>query len=231
MVALIATYLACFLCIYLALPIEIFTFLIFLTLLIPFALAIMLLTDNPLYKKIKSMEWANAAKFVFLATYSAVSYVWASSEVNSIFIVSPGNLPWSITILTVVYFFKNIVLTCALLAFVFIFFYVNIWLQKVFIKDYKNIKTLIKDIGSGVAIVLGIGLLIGSSARITLEKEKVAKLVALKADFNSSHSCKGEQFENSSGVLFLPSGKVLIAKPILKNGQTDWSFDESVCNE
>ncbi|MFQ2771873.1 hypothetical protein ACK3Y4_14190 [Aeromonas caviae] len=100
-----------------------------------------------------------------------------------------------------------------------------------FIEDYKNIKTLLKDIGSGVVIVIGIGLLIGSSAMITLEKEKVAKLVALKADFNSSHSCKGQVFENANGVLFLPSGNVLIARVILKNGQIDWSFDESACNK
>ena len=230
MLALFVAYVSIVACLNYSLPFELLIAASFFSLLIPFMLVIMLLTDNPLYEALKSKQWFNVAILSVLGVYSSFSYIWASSEVNSIFKVSPGNLPWSIIIVTIVYFFKNIILVSALIAFIFSLLYSTVWLVRVLVTNYNGFSKFIKSVLAGVTFILGIGLLIGSSVIITVNKQKFAKIIAVKADFNIAHHCKGELFENSSGVLFLPKGSVLVAIPYFNGTQLDWLFRETTCN-
>lgn len=231
MLALITTYLFLLVSISYHAPIEFITFLMFLTLLIPFSLVIMLLTDNEIYRLVKSKQWATSALIVMIATYSALSYIWASSEVNSIFMTNPGNLPWTRTTITVIFFFKNVVFLGATAAFIFALIYSNIWVTRTFITNYRGCRSFVRDILSGLVFILGLGLLTGSSLTITLKKEQIAKLVAVKADSVSNHNCKGSEFNNSIGIIPTPTGQVLVIKEVTSNNEPDWSFKEVSCNK
>ncbi|MEZ8273915.1 hypothetical protein AB6C54_12325 [Vibrio splendidus] len=201
-----------------------------LTLVVPFSLFAMLATDNPLFDSLQSKKWIVITAGLLVTIYSSLSYIWASNEVNAIFGVSANHLPWSVSLLTVVYFFKNVVLLCSLAAFAFAFVYVNIWVCRVLVTNYRGFGDLVKDVFGGFLFILGLGLLTGSSGVLTMQKNEFAKMVAVSADFSAHHRCTGDEIKNSHGVLFLPSGNVLVAhlQPSYAFGVT-FVFDEVPC--
>ncbi len=200
------------------------------TLIIPFALVIKVLTDNPLYFSLKDEAWGKAVIAVITGVYCTLSAIWASSEINSIFLVSASNLPWATTILTIVYFFKNVVVAFIGGYLALIFMYSIFWIADVMVFSFNGVYDCVKRIVAGILLVVGLGLAIGTAGTITQNGNFFAKYVAVKADFNTGHRCKGNKFNNIDGVLFLSNGSVLIAKPIKnKTGWPDWSFQDSPC--
>lgn len=224
--ALIASYCALFLAIYMQASIAIILLLLLATLFIPFAMVIMILTENRVYIFLKDTLWGKAVISVLITLYSAMAYIWASGEVNRIFVEAPGNFPWAISILTVVHFFKNIVLAVMGSYFAFLLLYVNFWVLDVLLISYKDFKDFSKRVVAGVMLIFGLGLSIGSSGFLTKNSDNLAKVVAVKADFNQHHSCSNSKLAAVSGVVFLPQGYVLAAKPLPMGG---WSFEKVKC--
>lgn len=229
MIAQCVAYFLGFLCLYFSFPFYLTSIAMFLTLLIPFMWVVMILTDNPLYERSKEKKWLGSGLAVVITVYGAISYVWASGVINSIFEVSPTNLPWSTTILTVVYFFKNVVLWFSIGVLCLLLAYCNLWVWKVLFSEYEGAGNFLKKVGTGVAFVFGVGLVMGTAGVVTAKKDDFAKIVALKADFNTSYRCHGPIFEQSSHVLFLPNGKVLVAKRYRDGAMLNWRFVEAEC--
>ena len=80
-------------------------------------------------------------------------------------------------------------------------------------------------------VVLSIGLLYGTAFNATERGRELAIHVALQADFGSKYRCTGDIFKGASGVLFLPSGSVLVAKSIVFKGKVRWAFPKDKCEE
>jgi hypothetical protein len=199
------------------------------TLLIPFGMIVMLATSNPIYENLYSSHWGKAVLGIIGFLYVALSCVWAAGEVNRIFVDAPGNLPWTISALAAVYFFKNIVLVFAAAVIFITLIYSTYWIVDAFIINYKSAAVLLKRFVFGVLFVLSIGLISGTAGFVTVKSDDIAILIAVNADFSSKHQCKGEIFDNSKGVLFLTSGEVLIAKHSKVNGKTVWEFPKNKC--
>lgn len=229
--AQIAVYIVLFFLLYNQAP-KVLILLVFIsTLIIPFALVVKVLTDNPLYLTLKEKPWGQAVISVVTGVYAALAIIWASSEINDIFLVSASNLPWATTILTIVYFFKNIVIAVISGFLVLILLFCNLWFIDVLISNYNGLLNCVKRVVSGMMLVIGLGLALGTSGVIAQYGDFIAKYVAVKADFNSGHRCKGSNFNDVDGVLFLPSGSVLIAIPkINKANIPDWVFQDSPCS-
>ncbi|ETI61991.1 hypothetical protein [Marinomonas profundimaris] len=224
--ALIFSYIALFFTIYLQFPKSLVLIVLILTLIIPFAMVLMILTENYIYQTLKKSMWGKGVLSVIVAVYSALAYIWASGEVNSIFLEAPGIFPWTITILTVVHFFKNVVIGVMGSYFIFLLLYVSIWVVDALILSYTNLLDFTKRALSGILLIIGVGLTIGSASFVTLQSNILASNVAVYADFNLHHTCQGDNFSNIDGVVFLPQGKVLIAKPLKPIG---WSFEKVQC--
>lgn len=232
MVALVVAYLLSAISISAELPKPFLLFSFCMTLVIPFSLFVMLATDNPIYERLQSKKWIVVTIALLTTIYGSLSFIWASSEVNSIFEVSADNLPWSVLILTVIYFFKNIILFGYLSAFVLVFFYMNIWVIRVFVTNYRGFWGFIVDLVGGLFFVFGIGLLMGTAGTLTLYKTEFAKIVAINADFSTHHRCTGNEFTNSQGVLFLPTGNVLVSRVVSsQNFAITYYFKEVPCTK
>ncbi|MFB2827680.1 hypothetical protein [Aeromonas veronii] len=231
MLAILASYLLAFISIIMQLPDEIYLSAMALTLIIPFSMLVMLATDNPLYDVIRSKKWLQVTLGLIITIYSTFSLIWASSNVNEIFSVAPSNLPWSISFLTVVYFLKNIVLNSALIALFLLVIYAPIWVSKALFSNYRGVFGLIADSATGIIIVIGVGLIIGATSTISREKEDLVKRFALFADFSTKHNCKGKEFIDTPGVLFLPTGNVLIAKNTSSHRGKSIEFSEVKCEQ
>jgi hypothetical protein len=232
MVALVVAYLLSAISIGAELPKPFLLFSLCMTLVIPFSLFVMLATDNPIFERLQSKKWIVVTITLLITIYGSLSFIWASSEVNSIFEVSAGNLPWSVSILTVIYFFKNIILFGSLSAFVLVFLYVNIWVVRVFVTNYRGIWGFIVDLVGGLFFVIGIGLLMGSAGALIFHKAEFSKIVAINADFSAHHRCTGNEFTNSKGVLFLPTGNVLVSRVVSsQNFGITYSFKEVPCTK
>ncbi|WP_417518380.1 hypothetical protein [Marinobacter sp.] len=228
--AQIAAYIVLFLSLYNYAHKEFVLLIIVCTLVIPFAMIVRILADNLAYSYLSEKMWGKAVIAVVIAIYTAFSAVWASNEINAIFRVGAANLPWATSILTIVYFFKNVVMAFIGSYLALIFFYCIFWIADVLVFSYDGFTNFLKRSVSGVMLVFGLGLASGTAGALTKNGDFFAKYVAVKADFSTSHRCKGIQFNNIDGVLFLPSGSVLIAKQVAsEKGRPDWSFDSSSC--
>jgi hypothetical protein len=231
MLAILASYLLAFISMVMQFSDAIYLSTMVLTLLIPFSMLVMLATDNPLYDAIRSKKWSQVTLGVIITIYSSFSLIWASNNVNEIFSVAPSNLPWSVSFLTVVYFLKNIVLNAAWVALILLVIYSPAWVTKVLFKNYRGVWGLITDAVSGAIIVICVGLMIGSTNTLSTEKESLVKRIALFADFSTKHNCKGIEFVDTPGVLFLPTGNVLIAKNTLTHQGKSIDFSEVKCEQ
>lgn len=227
--ALLMVYILFFFAIKFHWPIEIVFVVMLFTLIIPFGLIVMLATSNPLYEKLYSPHWGKAVLTVAISIYFAFSYVWATGEVNRIFSEAPGNFPWTISMLTAVYFFKNIVLIFAVLLLSAIIIYSTYWIFDVLVISYKSPSVFLRRVASGVLFVISVGLISGTASFVTVKADDFAILVALNADFSSKHRCTGEIFNGAQGVLFLTSGNVLVAKPSVIGGKVVWDFPKDKC--
>ncbi|MDA8681259.1 hypothetical protein N9M08_01850 [Porticoccaceae bacterium] len=223
---LIAVYCALFLALYVQAPKAIILMLLLATLFIPFAMVVMILTENRVYLFLKDKLWGKAVIWILITLYSAMAYIWAAGEVNRIFVEAPGNFPWAVSILTVVYFFKNIILALMGSYATFLLFYVNFWVIDALLISYKDFKDLSKRVVAGSMLAFGVGLSIGSSGFLTKNSDDLVKVVAVKADFNQHHSCSNPMLAAVSGVVFLPQGYVLAAKPLPMGG---WRFEKVKC--
>lgn len=230
MLALLLSYLLVALALVGGFPQSIIAIALGITLVIPFSLFVMLATDNTIYEKASSLKWGKATIWVLLLVYTSLAGLWAAEVVNSIFKVSPSNLPLTMTILSVVYFFKNIILVGALVLSVGSVLCANLWVSNVFVLNYRGMWGCVKDIFGALVFLLGLGLLIGSSNFLASEKEEIARLVSVATDFSAHHNCQGEVYSTSNGVLFLPTGKVLVAEPT-RDGTFGFSykFSEHIC--
>lgn len=200
------------------------------TLLVPFALIVMLLTENVLYKKLSSTVWGKAVIGVGITFYGALAYLWAAGEVNQVFAEASGNFPWAVTALAVVYFFKNVVLVFALVLLTGMFFYVPLWLLRMLINEEQSAKGFFRKLVGGILLLLGVSMLMGTANAVTLRARELAIHVALYADFSSKYPCNGAVFNGVRQVLFLPSGSVLIAETVEnEQQQVEWRFSRAKC--
>lgn len=224
---LIASYLLLFAAIMLQASIEIISVLLLSTLIIPFAMVVMILTENRIYTYLKESIWGKGVISVMVAIYSAMAYIWASGEVNRIFEEAPGVFPWAVTILTISHFFKNIVLVIVGGYFLFILLYLNFWVFDALIISYKDFKDFSRRVVAGVMLVFGLGLSIGSAGFLTQNSDMLAKITAVKADFNQHHKCSNPELKGVSGVVFLSQGYVLAARQLSVDG---WDFEKMKCS-
>ncbi len=201
------------------------------TLLVPFALIVMLLTENILYKKLSNTVWGKAVIGVGVTFYGALAYIWAAGEVNQVFAEASGNFPWAVTALAVVYFFKNVVLAFALVLLTGMIFYVPLWLLLVLLNEEQLAKGFFRKLGSGILLLLGVSMLMGTASAVTLQARELAIHVALYADFSNKYHCDGAVFNGVRQVLFLPSGSVLLAEKVSKEQQqVEWRFSRVRCD-
>ena len=224
--ALIVSYILLFLTVYFQLPKFVVLIALISTLVIPFAMVIMILTENLIYQTLKKSIWGKGVISIIVTVYGALAYIWASGEVNSIFLEAPGNFPWAISVLTVVHFFKNIVLGVMGSFLIFLIAYANIWVVDALLFSYKNFLGFAKRSLSGMLLIIGVGLCIGSASFVTQQSNMLASNIAVYGDFNQHHTCQGSDFTNIDGVVFLPQGMVIIAKASKVRG---WSFEKVQC--
>jgi hypothetical protein len=195
------------------------------TLIIPFSMIIMILTDNKIYTSLQQTQWGKSIISVLVTLYCAMAYIWASGEINRIFSEAPSNFPWAISILTVVHFFKNIVLAVTGTYLFFLLIYANFWIYCLF-TFFKDIRDFFNKVISGVTLILSLSLIAGTAGLMTQNSDALAKVIAVKADFNQHHNCTGEKFKTISGVVFLSHGYVLTAH---QPAEGDWIFEKTEC--
>ncbi|NOH31708.1 hypothetical protein [Vibrio mediterranei] len=227
LLALLAVYLLLLLSLLSNAPTFITFVLLSSTLVIPFAMVIMILTDNRVYTSLKGTAWGQSVLWVAITLYSAIALIWASGEVNRLFLEAPSNFPWTTSALTIVHFFKNIVLLIMGGYLAFLLMYVNFWIIDVLLISYKGFKDFSKRVASGFMLVFGLGLTIGSAGFLTQHSDSLATAIALNADFNQHHNCTGNKFNGTYGVVFLSHGYVLIAKPAVDLER--WHFERVKC--
>lgn len=229
---LILVYILVGLSVWFELPAPIIFLSLLCTLLVPFALIVMLLTENILYKKLSDTVWGKAFIGVGVTFYGALAYIWAASEVNQVFAEAAGNFPWAVTALAIVYFFKNVVLVFALVLLTGMIFYVPLWLLLVLINEEQSAKGFFRKLAGGILLLLGVSMLMGTANAVTLQARELAIHVALYADFSSKYHCNGAVFNGVGQVLFLPSGSVLIPEKVsIDQHQVEWRFPRVKCGE
>jgi len=190
---------------------------------------VMLLTDNKIFSLIKNQAWGNVAIWVSITIYSAVSYIWASGEVNRIFSVAPNNFTWTLTFLTAVHFLRYIILFVLLLFLVILTIYLYIWLFKNSIFPNKENRSLVfyfKDFVFMLVLIFILTFLISIPLIIEQNFDHIVHNVAIKTDFSQYHSCQGDIFNDIEGVMFLNQDYILLAK---KNGAEGLIFLKEKC--
>lgn len=193
------------------------------------SMIVMLLTDNKIFSLIKNQVWGNIAIWVFITIYSAVSYIWASGEVNRIFSVAPNNFTWTLTFLTAVHFLRYIILFVLLLFLVALIIYLYIWLFKNSIlpkKENRSLFYFFKDFVFMLVLISILTFLISIPLIIEQNFDHIVHNVAIKADFSQYHSCQGNIFNDIEGIMFLNQDYVLLAK---KNGAQGLIFMKEKC--
>ena len=193
------------------------------------SMIVMLLTDNKIFSLIKNQVWGNIAIWVFITIYSAVSYIWASGEVNRIFSVAPNNFTWTLTFLTAVHFLRYIILFVLLLFLVALIIYLYIWLFKNSIlpkKENRSLFYFFKDFVFMLVLIFILTFLISIPLIIEQNFDHIVHNVAIKADFSQYHSCQGNIFNDIEGIMFLNQDYVLLAK---KNGAEGLIFLKEKC--
>lgn len=176
---------------------------------------VMLLTDNKIFSLIRKQVWGNVAIWVFISIYSAVSYIWASGEVNRIFLVASNNFTWTLTFLTVVHFLRYILLSVLILFLVPLIIYLYIWIFKNSLLPKRENKSLIyffKDLIFILVLIFILSFLISIPLIIEQNFDNIVHVIALKTDFSQYHSCQGNTFNDIEGIMFLNQDYVLLAK-------------------
>lgn len=226
---LILAFLALFLAINYSFNSYILILLVIIIFTIVLSMIVMLLTDNKIFSLIKNQVWGNTAIWVFITIYSAVSYIWASGEVNRIFSVAPNNFTWTLTFLTAVHFLRYIILFVLLLFLVALIIYLYIWLFKnsiLPIKENKSLFYFLKDFVFMLILIFILTFLISIPLIIEQNFDHIVHNVAIKADFSQYHSCQGNIFNDIEGIMFLSQDYVLLAK---KNGAEGLIFLKEKC--
>jgi hypothetical protein len=209
---------------------EVFFGLLFSTHIIPVAILAIVVTENLVYKTLSETKWTAIIIGIAVAIYTAYSNIWAGVEINKIFMVSPGNLPYATAVLTVIFFFNKIMLPLALFLFYAALVVSSLWLIYVLVLDFQNIKVFMRRVVSAVASIALLGTVMGGASSIERNKEFYAIKVAHFADFNKYHRCSAPMPDNLEGVVFLPSGSVLTSEKIDSDNKRSWKFQVLPCN-
>ena len=187
---LILAFLALFLAINYSFNSYILILLVIIIFTIVLSMIVMLLTDNKIFSLIKNQVWGNTAIWVFITIYSAVSYIWASGEVNRIFSVAPNNFTWTLTFLTAVHFLRYIILFVLLLFLVALIIYLYIWLFKnsiLPIKENRSLFYFLKDFVFMLILIFILTFLISIPLIIEQNFDHIrplAKVVSRLKDYN-----------------------------------------------
>lgn len=206
-------------------PVYIVFALVSLTLLAIFILVIKLMTENNIYSFLRRFVWGDVIIFLTLSSYTAFSYLWAEREVNEVFSVDPGNLKWTLSFLTILFFLKFIAKTFLQLSFIFFLLYSIYWLVQ--IATNKDVKIL-RDFLFGLLIAFAMGSLMALLGIIEGNTKYLAESFSLETDFSTYHRCTGDGFEDIKGVIFLSSDNVLVAKKS-NEIQNEWDFQQVKC--
>lgn len=209
---------------------EIFFGLLLLTLIIPVAILAVIVTENSIYRTLSETKWTAILLGIGIATYTAYSNIWAGVEINRIFQISPGNLPYATTVLTIVFFFNKVMLPIALVLFYVALAFSSLWILYVLVIDFQNIKIFGRRVVYALASIFLIGTVMGGTSSIERNKEFYAIQVANYADFNKHHRCSAPMPSNLEGVVFLPSGAVLTSQKEVSNKRLSWKFQVLPCN-
>jgi len=209
--------------------VELYLGLLFSTLIIPFSILAILITESSIYKSISDTKWTSILMGLGIAIYLSLANIWAGVEVNRIFEISPGNLPYTTTALTLVYFLNTIMLPIAQLAFFTVLILSSFWVIYVLIIDFQNIKAFGKRVLYAALTVFYVGTVMGGTSGIDKTKETYAIKIALFADFNKYHRCTAPMPKNLEGVIFLSSGSVLTSEKAIKNGKANYEFNVLPC--
>lgn len=209
---------------------EIFFSLLFSTLIIPVAILVVIVTENSIYRALSETKWTAILLGIGIAIYTAYSNIWAGAEINKIFQVSPGDLPYATAVLTIVYFFNKVMLPIALVLFYAAVALSSLWVLYVLVIDFQDIKVFGRRALSALISILLIGTVMGGTSSIESNKEFYAIQVANYADFNKHHRCSAPMPSNLEGVIFLPSGAVLTSQKEVSNKKLSWTFKVLPCN-
>ncbi|TMP70771.1 hypothetical protein CWB76_09400 [Pseudoalteromonas sp. S1609] len=209
--------------------IELYMGLLFSTLIIPFSILAILVTESSIYKSLSDTKWTSILMGLAIAIYLSLANIWAGVEVNRIFEISPGNLPYTTTALTLVYFLNTIMLPLAQFAFYAVFALSSFWIIYVLVIDFQNIKAFGKRVLYAVLTIFYVGTVMGGTSGIDKTKDSYAIKIALFADFNKYHRCTEQMPKNLEGVIFLSSGSVLTSEKVIENGKANYEFNVLPC--
>lgn len=191
-----------------------------------FVMVILLARDSALYNYCKKSTWGQVAAYIFVAVLSTVSYLWAAGEVNRLFLVNPSNLALTLTFLAAKRFFEYAVI--ALLASYVLTIGVAI-LSGLFSSvssRHQTIAALSKPLVLAALLLLSIGVIGIAAERVSELNDGLVQSLAVKVDFSQYHTCKGDDFDDIDGVLFLSAADILVAK---QTAHLTWQFKKVHC--
>ena len=220
--------LALFVIDFLHLPLYISLLIIFTIFVVLFIMLIKIAIENIVYQHFKKSIWGQVVVYLLGVVISAQSYLWAANEINRIFLVNPNALALTLTSLTAIQFLKYTII--ALLSSYFIgiglyFYYKCVSDKAIKNNPSGNAKSLTKKMILGVIFVITIALCL-SMDKVTRYSDVIIQAFALKVDFSSYANCKGSEFDNIEGVLFLSASDVLVAK---RTAPMQWQFKQVKC--
>ena len=194
-----------------------------------FILLIKIAIENIVYQHFKKSIWGQVVVYLLGVVISAQSYLWAANEINRIFLVNPNALALTLTSLTAIQFLKYTII--ALLSSYFIgiglyFYYKCVSDKAIKNNPSGNAKSLTKKMILGVIFVITVALCLLSMDKVTRYSDVIIQAFALKVDFSSYANCKGSEFDNIEGVLFLSASDVLVAK---RTAPMQWQFKQVKC--
>lgn len=214
---------------FLNLPLYVSLLIVFIICAALFIMLIMIAIENIVYQYLKKSIWGQIVVYLLGVIISAQSYLWAANEINRIFLVNPNALALTLTSLTAIQFLKYTII--ALLSSYFIaiglyFYYKYIGGKAVKDNVSGDAKPLSKKVMLGVVFVITIMACLLTIGKVSKYSEVIIQAFALQVDFSSYSTCKGKDFENIDGVLFLSASDILVAKEI---EPMKWEFNKVKC--
>lgn len=209
---------------------EVYIGLLLLTLIIPPSMLVIFVTENDIYKSLSDTKWTSVVISLAIAIYVALANIWAGVEINRIFEVAPSNFPYATTALTVVYFLNTIMLPLAQYAFYAIMLLSSLWVIYALVIDFQSIKTFMTRLMFVILVTIYLGTVMGGTSSIDRNKDFYAIKIAHFADFNKYNRCTSPMPKDIEGVVFLPSGSVLVSHKIVNSDVPSWNFKVLPCN-
>jgi hypothetical protein len=196
-----------------------------------FVMVILLSIENSVVKYLKESIWGQLVLYILVAVLSTLAYLWAAGEVNRLFLVNPNNLALTLTAIAAKRFFEYAIIALIVsYVLAMCLHLLAVVANKADLKHqelkYQSIKASGKELLSFLLLMLSIGVIGTLVGRISQIDDGLLQTVAVDIDFNKYHTCTGDEFKDSDGVLFLSANQILVAK---NTGNLEWQFTKVPC--